>query len=37
MLAENNKPDAALKKFQQAYDIIPAMDVAARIDALKKK
>jgi hypothetical protein len=37
MLADNNKPDAALKKFQQAYDIIPARDVAARIEALKKK
>ena len=37
MLAENNKADAALKKFQQAYEIIPATDVAAQIDLLKKK
>ena len=37
MLAENKKTDAALKKLQQAYDIIPAKDVAAQIDALKKK
>lgn len=37
MLAGNNKPDAALKKFQMAYEIIPASDVAAQIDALNKK
>ena len=37
MLAENDKIEAALKKYQQAYAIIPAKDVAAQIDALKKQ
>ena len=37
MLSENQKIDEALKKYQQAYEIIPAKDVAAQIDSLKKK
>jgi dynactin complex subunit len=37
MLAENDKIEAALKKYQQSYAIIPAKDVAAQIDALKKQ
>ena len=37
MLAENDKIEAALKKYQQAYAIIPSKDVAAQIDALKKQ
>ncbi len=37
MLAENSKPDQALKKYEQAYAIIPSKDLAAQIDQLKKK
>ena len=37
MLAENDKIEEALKKYQAAYAIIPAKDVAAQIDALKKQ
>ena len=37
MLSENQKVDEAVKKYQEAYEIIPAKDVAAQIDALKKK
>lgn len=37
MLAENDKIEEALKKYQLAYAIIPAKDVAAQIDSLKKQ
>jgi len=37
MLAENDKIEEALKKYQAAFAIIPAKDVAAQIDALKKQ
>ena len=37
MLAENDKIEEALKKYQQAYAIIPAKDVAAQIALLKKQ
>jgi tetratricopeptide (TPR) repeat protein len=37
MLAENDKIEEALKKYQEAYAIIPAKDVAAQIDSLKKQ
>ena len=37
MLAENDKIEEALKKYQAAYAIIPAKDVADKIDALKKQ
>lgn len=37
MLAENDKIEEALKKYQQAYAIIPAKDVASQIDSLKKQ
>ena len=36
MLAENSKIGEALKKYQQAYAIIPAKDVADQIALLKK-
>jgi len=37
MLAENDKIEEALKKYQAAFAIIPAKDVADKIDALKKQ
>lgn len=37
MLADNDKIEEALKKYQQAYAIIHNKDVAAQIDALKKQ
>lgn len=37
MLAETDKIEQALKKYQQAYAIIPSKDVAALIDQLKKQ
>lgn len=37
MLAGNDKIEAALKKYQEAYDVIPAKDVAAQIELLKKQ
>jgi hypothetical protein len=37
LLAENDKIEEALKKYQQAHDIIPSKDVAAQIDLLKKQ
>lgn len=37
MLAENDKIEAALKKYEEAYAIIPAKDVAAQIEQLKKQ
>jgi len=37
LLAENDKIEAALEKYQQAYKIIPAKDVAAQIEVLKKQ
>ena len=37
MLAENDKIEEALKKYQAAFAIIPAKDVAAQIDLLKKQ
>lgn len=37
MLAENDKIEEALKKYQQAFAIIPSKDVAAQIDSLKKQ
>ncbi len=37
MLAENDKIEEALKKYEAAYAIIPAQDVATQIDTLKKQ
>ncbi|MBE2204955.1 MAG: hypothetical protein IAE94_11525 [Chthoniobacterales bacterium] len=37
MLADNDKIEEALKKYQQAFAIIPSKDVAAQIDSLKKQ
>lgn len=37
MLAENDKIEAALKKYNEALAIIPAKDVAAQIQLLKKQ
>lgn len=37
MLAENDKIEEALKKYQLAYAIIQAKDVAAQIESLKKQ
>lgn len=37
MLAQNDKIEDALKKYQQAYAIIPTKDVAAQIESLKKQ
>jgi len=37
LLAENDKIEEALKKYQAAFAIIPAKDVAAQIAALKKQ
>lgn len=37
MLSENDKIEDALKKYQQAFAIIPSKDVAAQIDSLKKQ
>ncbi len=37
MLADNGKAEEAQKKYQQAYAILPAKEIAERMDALKKK
>lgn len=37
MLAENDKIEEALKKYEGAYAIIPAKDVAEQIESLKKQ
>jgi hypothetical protein len=37
MLADNDKIEEALKKYEEAYAIVPAKDVAAQIEALKKQ
>lgn len=37
MLADNDKIEEALKKYEQAYAIVAAKDVAAQIEALKKQ
>lgn len=37
MLADNDKIEDALKKYEQAYAIVAAKDVAAQIEALKKQ
>lgn len=37
MLAENDKIEGAIKKYQAAFAIIPAKDVSAQIDILKKQ
>jgi tetratricopeptide (TPR) repeat protein len=37
MLADNDKIEEALKKYEEAYAIVPAKDIAAQIEALKKQ
>jgi hypothetical protein len=37
LLADNGKVEEAKKKYQQAYAIIPAKDIADRMEALNKK
>ncbi len=37
MLAENDKIEGALKKYQEAYAIIPSKEVSAQIEALQKQ
>jgi hypothetical protein len=37
MLADNDKIEEALKKYEEAYAIVPAKDVAAQIESLKKQ
>lgn len=37
MLAENDKIEAALSKYEQAYAIIPTKEIAAQIELLKKQ
>lgn len=37
MMAANDQVEAALKKYEEAYAIIPEKDIAAQMDALKKQ
>jgi hypothetical protein len=37
MLADNEKIEEAVKKYEEAFAVIPAKDVAAQIETLKKQ
>jgi len=37
MLADNDKIEEALKKYQQAYEIVPTKEIAAQMEVLKKQ
>ena len=37
MLADNDKIEAAMKKYQEAFAIIPSKEIGAQLEALKKQ